>query len=81
MASRYSSFNFLLVCLFFLLMLNMVQVEGTKYCKQYSEKWSGWCGDSKKCNSTCKRDEDAHSGTCHFDFPGMACFCYFRCGA
>lgn len=53
-------------------------VEG-RVCQRRSKTWTGFCGNTRGCDSQCKRWERASHGACHAQFPGFACFCYFNC--
>ncbi|KAL6007167.1 hypothetical protein ACLOJK_032663 [Asimina triloba] len=72
--------HLLAVLLLFLLLattiFDVAMVEG-KVCKQRSKTWFGPCINSDGCNRQCQKWEHAKHGGCHFDFPGVACFCYF----
>jgi hypothetical protein len=54
-----------------------------KRCPQWrSQKFSGACiqrANGDACNSLCATETNdgnqGVSGSCHFDFPGFACFC------
>ncbi|KAJ7957773.1 Defensin [Quillaja saponaria] len=48
-------------------------------CQRRSKTWSGFCGNSGNCDRQCRNWEGATHGACHAQFPGFACFCYFRC--
>jgi len=56
----------------------MMAVEG-RICERRSKTWTGFCGNTRGCDSQCKRWERASHGACHAQFPGFACFCYFNC--
>ncbi|EEF52608.1 defensin-like protein 19 [Ricinus communis] len=71
-----------LLCLFiflFLLVSTEMQVTQAKVCQRRSKTWSGFCGSTKNCDRQCKNWEGALHGACHAQFPGVACFCYFKC--
>ncbi|KAL9231655.1 hypothetical protein vseg_006853 [Gypsophila vaccaria] len=72
---------FIAIIFAFLLMnaaLEKPVAEG-KICSKRSKTWTGPCIITGHCSNQCKHREDARSGSCHFDFPGFACFCYFNC--
>ncbi|XP_068312686.1 defensin-like protein 19 [Pyrus communis] len=50
-----------------------------RICQRRSKTWSGFCANTGNCNSQCRNWEGALHGACHAQFPGVACFCYFRC--
>ncbi|RIA94094.1 hypothetical protein C1645_760901 [Glomus cerebriforme] len=48
-----------------------------------SQKFTGACiaaYNGEACNNLCKTEKhggkQGRSGSCHYDFPGFACFCY-----
>lgn len=52
---------------------------GSENLSKHSKMWSGLCWMSTHCDKFCKKWEGAIHGVCHFDIPGMACFCYMSC--
>ncbi|CAN7035000.1 unnamed protein product [Brassica rapa subsp. trilocularis] len=55
-----------------------MMVEG-RVCQRRSKTWTGFCGNTRGCDSQCKRWERASHGACHAQFPGFAfLFIYFR---
>ncbi|KAJ0010585.1 hypothetical protein Pint_34718 [Pistacia integerrima] len=82
MAKTVKSIQFF--ALFFILFLignwemTMAEVQ-ENLCEKASQTWSGYCGNTGKCNIQCKRWEDARSGACHQRGVTMKCFCYFNC--
>ncbi|XP_050213885.1 defensin-like protein 19 [Mercurialis annua] len=74
--------NSILLYLFiFLFLIVSTEMQGTnaEVCERRSKTWTGFCGSSSSCNRQCKSREGALSGACHAQFPGFACFCYFKC--
>ncbi|KAL5558001.1 hypothetical protein UlMin_034212 [Ulmus minor] len=69
----------LLLFLFFLIVSTEMQMVEGKVSERRSKTWSGFCGNSGNCNRQCRNWEGASHGACHAQFPGFACFCYFRC--
>ncbi|GMY28391.1 defensin-like protein 19 isoform X2 [Fagus crenata] len=72
------AYGLLFLFFFLLVSIEMAMVEG-KVCERRSKTWSGFCGNSGNCNRQCRNWEGAQHGACHAQFPGFACFCYFRC--
>ncbi|KAJ4716546.1 putative Defensin-like protein [Melia azedarach] len=50
-----------------------------RQCEERAQKWTGLCIKSSNCKKSCIKREGAVDGACHFDFPGFACFCYYKC--
>ncbi|CAF2257103.1 unnamed protein product [Brassica napus] len=46
-----------------------MMVEG-RVCQRRSKTWTGFCGNTRGCDSQCKRWERASHGACHAQFPG-----------
>ncbi|XP_057493709.1 defensin-like protein 19, partial [Actinidia eriantha] len=68
----------LILCLMISLILSSEMQVVEALCEKRSKTWSGWCGNSSHCDKQCREWEHAVNGTCHADFPGRACFCYFN---
>ncbi|XP_012071904.1 defensin-like protein 19 [Jatropha curcas] len=79
MAKLHSSALCFLIIFLFLLVSKEMAVTEAKLCQRRSKTWSGFCGDPGKCNRQCRNWEGASHGACHAQFPGFACFCYFKC--
>ncbi|XP_050214185.1 defensin-like protein 1 [Mercurialis annua] len=70
------------LCLFiilFLLVSTEMQATEANLCRRRSKTWSGHCGSTSNCDRQCKNWEGAAHGACHYEFPGVKCFCYFNC--
>ncbi|KAG7592294.1 Knottin scorpion toxin-like superfamily [Arabidopsis thaliana x Arabidopsis arenosa] len=78
MASSYTLMLFLCLSIFLIASTEMMAVEG-RICERRSKTWTGFCGNTRGCDSQCKSWERASHGACHAQFPGFACFCYFSC--
>ncbi|XP_010477181.1 PREDICTED: defensin-like protein 19 [Camelina sativa] len=78
MASSLKLMLFLCLSIFLIASTEMMTVEG-RTCERRSKTWTGFCGNTRGCDSQCRSWEGASHGACHAQFPGFACFCYFNC--
>ncbi|TQD81942.1 hypothetical protein C1H46_032489 [Malus baccata] len=71
----------LIVFVFLLILLASTEVAmlEERICQRRSKTWSGFCANRGNCNRQCTNWEGALHRACHTQFPGVACFCYFRC--
>ncbi|KAL5704757.1 hypothetical protein ACHQM5_023137 [Ranunculus cassubicifolius] len=70
---------FALFLFFIIFTASDLHMAEAKLCQRQSKTWTGWCGDTTHCDNQCKTWEAADHGACHYQFPGMCCFCYFNC--
>ncbi|XP_041021989.1 defensin-like protein 19 [Juglans microcarpa x Juglans regia] len=71
--------SYVLIFLLLLLLLSSgkIAMVEAKLCEKRSKTWSGFCAPTPETAGV--NSERAQHGACHAQFPGFACFCYFKC--